>query len=53
MLPGKLICREAGRARSGRTAMITHRFTLDEFEAAYHVFSRPAETGALKVLLTR
>lgn len=33
--------------------MITHRFTLDEFEAAYDDFSRPAETGALKVLLTR
>jgi alcohol dehydrogenase len=34
------------------TPMITHRFTLDEFEAAYDVFSRPSETGALKVLLT-
>ena len=33
-------------------AMITHRFTFDEFEAAYDVFSRSAETGALKVLLT-
>ena len=35
------------------TPMITHRFALDEFEAAYDVFSRPSETGALKVLLTR
>jgi alcohol dehydrogenase len=34
------------------TAMITHRFAMDEFEAAYDVFGRPAETGALKVLLT-
>jgi len=34
------------------SAMITHRFTLDEFEAAYDVFSRAGETGALKVLLT-
>ncbi|MDT5070050.1 MAG: alcohol dehydrogenase [Mycobacterium sp.] len=33
--------------------MITHRFTLDEFEGAYDVFSRAGETGALKVLLTR
>ncbi|MCW2515450.1 MAG: Alcohol dehydrogenase GroES domain protein [Mycobacterium sp.] len=33
--------------------MITHRFTLDEFESAYDVFSRAGETGALKVLLTR
>lgn len=32
--------------------MITHRFTFDEFEAAYDVFSRAGETGALKVLLT-
>jgi alcohol dehydrogenase len=32
--------------------MITHRFKLDEFETAYDVFSRPNETGALKVLLT-
>jgi alcohol dehydrogenase len=34
------------------TPMITHRFPMDEFETAYDVFSRPAETGALKVLLT-
>lgn len=32
--------------------MITHKFTMDEFDAAYDVFARPAETGALKVLLT-
>lgn len=34
------------------TAMITHRFAMDEFEQAYDVFSRAGETGALKVLLT-
>jgi alcohol dehydrogenase len=34
------------------TPMITHRFALDDFEAAYDVFSRPGDTGALKVLLT-
>ncbi|WNG83083.1 zinc-dependent alcohol dehydrogenase family protein [Mycobacterium sp. ITM-2016-00316] len=38
--------------RLDTAAMITHRFTFDDFEAAYDVFSRPAETGALKVLLT-
>ncbi|GAA2568964.1 zinc-dependent alcohol dehydrogenase family protein [Mycolicibacterium diernhoferi] len=38
--------------RLDTTAMVTHRFTFDEFEAAYDVFSRSAETGALKVLLT-
>jgi alcohol dehydrogenase len=32
---------------------ITHRFGLDEFEQAYDVFSRAAETGALKVVLSR
>lgn len=34
------------------TSVITHRFSLDEFDLAYDVFSRPGETGALKVLLT-
>jgi alcohol dehydrogenase len=32
---------------------VTHHFTLDEFEAAYDVFARAGETGALKVVLTR
>jgi alcohol dehydrogenase len=32
---------------------ITHRFTLDEFAKAYDVFARPADTGALKVVLSR
>jgi alcohol dehydrogenase len=32
---------------------VTHRFLLDEFEAAYDTFSRPSDTGALKVVLTR
>ncbi len=32
---------------------VTHRFDLDEFEAAYDVFTRAADTGALKVVLTR
>ena len=36
---------------AGRFA--THHFTLDEFEHAYDVFARAAETGALKVVLTR
>jgi len=31
--------------------LITHRFGLDEIQDAYDVFSRPAETGALKVAL--
>ena len=33
--------------------LVTHHFTLDQFEEAYDVFSRAADTGALKVVLTR
>ena len=33
--------------------MVTHRFGLDQILEAYDVFARPAETGALKVVLTR
>jgi alcohol dehydrogenase len=32
---------------------ITHHFGLDEFERAYDVFAQAADTGALKVVLTR
>ena len=32
---------------------VTHRFALDEFERAYEVFANAAETGALKVFLSR
>lgn len=40
--------------QSGQLAMpelITHRFGLDEIDEAYDVFSRPADTGALKVAM--
>ena len=43
-----------GLVASGRldtAPMITHRFGLDEFEHAYDVFGRAADTAALKVLL--
>ncbi len=32
---------------------VTHHFRLNEFDQAYDVFSRAAETSALKVVLTR
>jgi len=32
---------------------VTHHFTLDRFMDAYDVFARAADTGALKVVLTR
>jgi alcohol dehydrogenase len=33
--------------------MVTHRFPLDDFEEAYRVFGAAADTGALKVVLSR
>jgi alcohol dehydrogenase len=41
----------AGQLDTGH--MVTHRFALDQIMEAYDVFSRPAETGALKVVLSR
>jgi alcohol dehydrogenase len=41
----------SGQIDAGR--FITHRFALDEFDEAYHVFARAGETGALKVVLSR
>src|SRR6476619_2749781 len=35
------------------SAFITHHFTLDDFVEAYDVFGRAAETGALKVVVSR
>ena len=32
---------------------ITHHFTMDQFDEAYDVFARAADTGALKVVLSR
>jgi alcohol dehydrogenase len=40
-----------GQIDAGR--FITHRFGLEEFETAYDVFARAAETAALKVVLSR
>ena len=41
----------AGQLDTGN--MVTHRFALDQIMDAYDVFSRPAQTGALKVVLSR
>jgi alcohol dehydrogenase len=41
----------AGRLDPAR--FVTHRFWLDEMPTAYDVFSRPRESGALKVALHR
>jgi alcohol dehydrogenase len=42
---------ETGQLKAARFA--THHFSFDEFIKAYDVFSNAAETGALKVVLTR
>ncbi|MEW2626189.1 zinc-dependent alcohol dehydrogenase family protein [Streptomyces sp. NPDC048106] len=39
----------AGRLPTG--PLVTHTFPLDQMERAYDVFSRAAETGALKIVL--
>jgi threonine dehydrogenase-like Zn-dependent dehydrogenase len=41
----------AGQIDTGH--MVTHRFALDQIIEAYDVFVRPAQTGALKVVLAR
>ncbi len=45
----KLVC--GHQLDAGR--FVTHHFALDAIDEAYDVFARAAETGALKVLLTR
>jgi threonine dehydrogenase-like Zn-dependent dehydrogenase len=57
-LPGADPDDEAGtrRVASGQLdakRFITHHFGLDEWDEAYDVFSRAADTGALKVVLSR
>ena len=41
----------SGQLDAGR--FVTDRFGLDEFDKAYDVFSHAADSGALKVVLTR
>ena len=45
---GAVLLRQLDAAR-----FVTHHFTFDEFLTAYEVFSNAAETGALKVVLSR
>ena len=47
------LLRMLGAGQLDVSNIITHRFALDEFMAAYDVFADPAATGALKVLLSR
>lgn len=50
--PGRILGHEAVGSRLDAAAMITHRFTMDEFPSAYDTFARAGETGALKVVIT-
>ncbi|MER7972176.1 alcohol dehydrogenase catalytic domain-containing protein [Streptomyces sp. NPDC096080] len=45
------LLRMAAAGRLPTSSMVTHTFPLDAMEEAYEVFSRAAETGALKVVL--
>ena len=47
------LLRMMAAGRFDTSAFITHRFALDEMQDAYDVFSRAADTGALKVALLR
>ena len=49
--PALLKLAQGQQVDAGR--FVTHHFQLDQFEEAYDVFSRAADTGALKVVLTR
>ncbi len=41
----------SGQLDVGR--LVSHRFSMGDFEQAYDIFSRAGETGALKVVLAR
>ncbi|NUP43630.1 MAG: zinc-dependent alcohol dehydrogenase family protein [Streptomyces sp.] len=45
------LLRMAAAGRLPTSQLVTHGFPLDRFEEAYEVFTRAAETGALKVVL--
>ena len=46
-----MLLRMTAAGRLPGAELITHRFELDRMEEAYDVFSRAADTGALKVVL--
>ena len=49
--PTLLTLLSSGQVEAGR--FVSHRFALDQMLEAYDVFGRAAETGALKVVLSR
>ncbi|MFG2288204.1 zinc-dependent alcohol dehydrogenase family protein [Streptomyces sp. NPDC048595] len=48
-----VLLRMAAAGRLGLSSLVTHTFPLDRMEEAYEVFSHPADSAALKVVLNR
>lgn len=48
-----MLLRLLAEERLDSTKFISHRFTFDQFDEAWECFSNAAETGALKVLISR
>jgi alcohol dehydrogenase len=48
-----MLLRLLGTGQLDASRLVTHRFGFDDFDEAYDVFSHPADTGALKVVLSR
>lgn len=46
-----LLLNMAAAGKMPLTSLVTHRFKLEQMEEAYDVFSRAADTGAMKVVL--
>ncbi len=49
-IPALLRLVECGQLDAGK--LVSHRFGFDEFERAYQVFASPADSGAVKVVLS-
>lgn len=47
-----VLLRLIGTGQIDPSALVTHRFPMDEFERAYEVFADAADTGALKVVIS-
>lgn len=45
------LLKAVGAQRLQPASLVTHRFPLDEMEAAYDTFARAADTGAMKVII--
>ncbi|MEU5878684.1 hypothetical protein [Spirillospora sp. NPDC047279] len=46
-------CAPALRCAAASSRFVTHHFGFDDFPQAYEVFANAADTGALKVVISR